>query len=366
MKSFNQLDRLGRIVLAAALLLGVSTTAIYAQNKDKEKSRPAPQHSAPPQQHHEAAPPQRHEPPPQQHSAPQSAPARTPSTPPSGSTPNSGRTFGNPSNNGGNVRPGGAAPNSVPNNRTGNTGNPANVGNTRPGGVTPNNVPNNRQATPNSVPSRGGFGSTGNNRPANTPGNTLGTNNNRPGGDVNVNRNPGGNNRPGTNPPPGGRVFGSNNTAGRPAAPMVTRTSNGGMVRRAPDGQVREVRTPSGAVIRHSPTGVRNVEVVRPGGRVVVARSVGGYVQRPVVVRGTTYVQRTYIVSGRPVVRVYNPYRWGGLSINIYRPVRYYPMGFYTYRLYAVGSAGALGLGMGNRDAVVWLLWRLVHSIPCL
>jgi hypothetical protein len=94
---------------------------------------------------------------------------------------------------------------------------------------------------------------------------------------------------------------------------------------------VSEVRTPSGAVIRHTPAGVRSVEVVRPGGRVVVARPVGGYVQRPVVVRGTTFVQRTYIISGRPVVRVYNPYRWGGLSINIYRPVRFYPVPFYTW-----------------------------------
>jgi hypothetical protein len=332
MKSSNELNRFGHLLVAAVLLAGAATAA-YAQ-KNKSSSSPsshsapqqhsAPQHSAP-QQH--SAPPQQHSAPPQQHSAPQAGAGRSPSAPSQGSAP--GRTFGNPSNGGrpggnapsnaGNTRPGGAAPNSVPNSRPGNTPG-GNAGNTRPGAAN----------TTNSGRNPGFPGNTGNARPGNTPG---AANNGRPapGGTPAGNRPgaAGANTRPGMNPPPGGRVFGGNNTAGR--APVVTRTPNGGMVRRAPDGRVSEVRTPSGAVIRHTPTGVRNVEVARPGGRVVVARSAGGYVQRPVVVRGTTYVQRTYIVGGRPFVRVYNPYRWGGLSINIYRPVRFYPVAYYTW-----------------------------------
>jgi hypothetical protein len=137
-----------------------------------------------------------------------------------------------------------------------------------------------------------------------------------------------GNRNPGNlTPPPGGRVFGANGRTG----PTVVRTSDGGTLRRSSDGRVREVRTPSGMVIRHEPLGVRRVEVVRPGGRVIVSTGRTGYVQRPLVFGGGTYVQRTYIVRGRPEVRVYRPLHYGGLVVNVYRPVRYYPAPLYTW-----------------------------------
>jgi hypothetical protein len=141
------------------------------------------------------------------------------------------------------------------------------------------------------------------------------------------------NNRPsqpaGMNPsysggrPPAGGVHGTE----------VIRTRNGGQVYRSPGGAIREVRTPNGAVIHHAPGGIRQVEVVRPGGRVVVANSRGnyGYVQRPLVVHNVTYVQRTYVYHGAPYVRVYRPWIWGGVTFHVYTPMRYYRPAFYAW-----------------------------------
>jgi len=108
--------------------------------------------------------------------------------------------------------------------------------------------------------------------------------------------------------------------------------SDGGMVRRSETGRVVEVRTPGGAVIRHAPSGVRRVEVVRPGDRVVVTTGRGyGYVQRPVVFASRSYVQRTYVVRGVAHVSVYRPLAWHGISLNIYTPVRYYRPAYYSW-----------------------------------
>jgi len=75
------------------------------------------------------------------------------------------------------------------------------------------------------------------------------------------------------------------------------------------------------------------VEVVRPGGRVVVANGRGsGYVQRSVMAGNRSYVQRTYVMHGAVVTRVYRPYSYRpGLVLNVYTPVRYYRPGFYMY-----------------------------------
>ncbi len=113
----------------------------------------------------------------------------------------------------------------------------------------------------------------------------------------------------------------------------VIRTRNGGQVYRGPGGTIREVRTPGGAVIHHAPGGVRRVEVVRPGGHVVVtgARGRVGYVQRPLVVHNVSYVQRTYVYRGASHVRLYRPWVWGGVTFHVYTPMRYYHPAFYTW-----------------------------------
>jgi hypothetical protein len=78
---------------------------------------------------------------------------------------------------------------------------------------------------------------------------------------------------------------------------------------------------------------VRRVEIVRPGGRVIVANATGraGYVQRPLVVQGHTYVQRTYLYEGRPQAVIYRPWSYSGREYQVYMPRHYYHPGFYVW-----------------------------------
>jgi hypothetical protein len=114
---------------------------------------------------------------------------------------------------------------------------------------------------------------------------------------------------------------------------QVVRTRDGGEIHRTQSGAIREVHTPGGAVIRHSPSGVRQVEVVRPGGRIIIANATGhsGYVQRPLMSHGHTYVQRTFIVDGRPHAVLYRPWSHGGREYQVYMPHHYYRPGFYVW-----------------------------------
>ena len=150
-------------------------------------------------------------------------------------------------------------------------------------------------------------------------------------------------NQPGTQP---GRTFG--NPPGRPAetgrapsridgrpaggAPRTYTTRTGDVIHRDSRGQVRQVRLNNGTVVYHPPNAPRRVEVVRPGGRVVVASAPGhGYVQRPVVIRNTTIIKRTYVYNGVPTARIFRPRIYNGVSLVVYTPVRYYRPAFYVY-----------------------------------
>jgi hypothetical protein len=65
---------------------------------------------------------------------------------------------------------------------------------------------------------------------------------------------------------------------------------------------------------------------------VVVASAPGhGYVQRPIVVRNTTIIKRTYIQNGVPMARFYQPRMFNGVALFVYRPVRYYRPAFYRW-----------------------------------
>jgi hypothetical protein len=89
---------------------------------------------------------------------------------------------------------------------------------------------------------------------------------------------------------------------------------------------------PNGTVVYHPPNAPRRIEVVRPGGRIVVAGAPGhGYVQRPIVVNNVTIVKRTYIYNGVPQARIYRPRVYNGITLAIYTPVRYYRPTFYAY-----------------------------------
>jgi hypothetical protein len=118
--------------------------------------------------------------------------------------------------------------------------------------------------------------------------------------------------------------------AGAPGRVVATR--GGDIVRHDQAGKVSEVHMRNGAVVYHAPTGLRRIEVARPGGRVVVAAAPGyGYVQRQIVVRNRPMVKRTYYVGGRSYARMYRPVTYRGLSFQIYTPVRYYRPMFYGY-----------------------------------
>jgi len=106
----------------------------------------------------------------------------------------------------------------------------------------------------------------------------------------------------------------------------------GGQVHYAPNGAPDRVVTRSGAVIMNRPGGVRQIVVERPGHVVMVTNPHGqGYIQRPFVVSGHEYYQRTYYVQGRPYVNVYRPYHYGGISFQVYAPMRYYRPAFYGW-----------------------------------
>ena len=113
----------------------------------------------------------------------------------------------------------------------------------------------------------------------------------------------------------------------------MVRTPGGGEIHRTSTGAIREVHTPNGAVIRHSPSGVRHVEIVRPDGRIIVANATGraGYVQRPLVSHGHNYVQRTFIIDGRPHAELYRPWSHGGREYHVFMPHHYYHSSFYTW-----------------------------------
>ncbi|HLO67531.1 MAG TPA: hypothetical protein VK188_10965 [Holophaga sp.] len=113
----------------------------------------------------------------------------------------------------------------------------------------------------------------------------------------------------------------------------MIRTPRGGEIHRTPTGAIREVRTPNGALIHHSPNGVRRVEVVRPGGGVIVANATGraGYLQRQVTWHNRPVIQRTYVFNGVVRPRVFRPWAHGGRVYPIYVPVRHYRPAFYHW-----------------------------------
>lgn len=89
---------------------------------------------------------------------------------------------------------------------------------------------------------------------------------------------------------------------------------------------------PADRTVTRSSMGTRTVVVQRPDRTVVVGRAPGrGYVQRPVVISNTTYVQRTYVHNNVVATRVYRPYSYRGATFAVYTPVRYYPPHFYAW-----------------------------------
>jgi hypothetical protein len=95
------------------------------------------------------------------------------------------------------------------------------------------------------------------------------------------------------------------------------------------NGRVETVHA-RGMSIYHSPGG--RIEVHRPDHVVIVTNARGhGYIQRPFVQAGHSYVARTYYVRGVAYARYYRPYTYRGVVLHAYVPVRYYAPGFYGW-----------------------------------
>ena len=134
----------------------------------------------------------------------------------------------------------------------------------------------------------------------------------------------------GAQPPvrqPGG-ITGGN--AGRQSHPDF-HGANNTQVHYGSNGQPRVVQA-RGMTIVHTPAGTRQVVVERPDHTMIVTNGArNGFVQRPYVVGNVSYVQRTYFVGGVSYARLYRPYMFGGISLNVYVPGRYYAPGFYAW-----------------------------------
>jgi hypothetical protein len=277
-----------RIAAAVLSLLMLCAAGLSAQSeKEKEKEKKAGH--TPAKQHEQAAPQQRHEQPAQQQQ--QSAPPQHQQAPPQIQRP-AGQPPANVTGSGDHTRP-------VTNDRpaaarpTGTPGQPQGQQNPgqgqRFGGQQPQNADTGRRFGRDAAPAGGQAV-----RPAYTP-------------RSNVRVEQGQYNR------------------------QIVHAPNGSQVQMA-GGRVVEVHAANGAIIRHTPDGVRRVEMVRPGGATVVVHGGGGYVQRTVVISNHSFVQRTYVVHGAVVTRVYQPYTIRpGIVVNVYTPVRYYRPGFYVY-----------------------------------
>ena len=153
-----------------------------------------------------------------------------------------------------------------------------------------------------------------------------------PGGaPANVNRTPG-NNAPVNNFNNRGAQNRGNGARPMPQGSREVSTRSGGSVTMRSNGRPAVVRASNGVEVRHGLTG--RTEIVRESSdhsRVVAVRGGYGYVQRPYVYGGHPYLARTYIVGGRPYESFYRGYPYRGVYLEVYAPVRYYPVGFYGY-----------------------------------
>lgn len=107
--------------------------------------------------------------------------------------------------------------------------------------------------------------------------------------------------------------------------------------------------------VHHGLNGGRRVEYERPDHtRIVAERGGHGYVSHPYMYRGHEFAHRTYYVHGRAYDRFYGRYEYRpGIFLDVYAPVRYYPVGFYGWAYnpwvapvpYAWGFAGVAWYG---------------------
>jgi len=138
-------------------------------------------------------------------------------------------------------------------------------------------------------------------------------------------------NRPGV----AGGYPNNNGILGRPAprGSHEIRLRNGSAVQRRPDGRISDMHDARrGMNVHHGIYGNTRVIVERRDhSRVFAERGRPGYVQRGYFHHGHEYARRTYYYQGRAYDRYYRRYPYRGVYIQVYQPVRYYPVGFYGW-----------------------------------
>ncbi len=97
------------------------------------------------------------------------------------------------------------------------------------------------------------------------------------------------------------------------------------------NGRVRSVHTATVDVVRTG-RGARIVTVRRPDHTLLVSYGPhAGYVQRALVYRGRPYMQRTYLLGGRVIVRNYARYSYGGFAYYAYVPQYAFAPAYYGW-----------------------------------
>ena len=122
-----------------------------------------------------------------------------------------------------------------------------------------------------------------------------------------------------------------------------------GDVRMRPGGRPMDVHdSRRGMDIHHNLGGGRRVFVNSGGRAMYYERGRPGYIGHPYMAHGYEFNRRTYYYNGRAYDRFYRPYGYHGFAMEVYAPVRYYPVGFYgwAYRPWVTPVPYAWGFGV--------------------
>lgn len=135
-----------------------------------------------------------------------------------------------------------------------------------------------------------------------------------------------------------------------PAGTTERHAANGAVFRQRPNGSLLDIHDPKrGMDIHRGVNGDRRVVVTRPDrSRVYAGRGGNGYVQHPYAFRGREFGRRTYFVNGRVYDRFYRHYPYHGVQLEVYAPVRYYPVAFYGWAYNPWARPVRYGWGWGG------------------
>jgi hypothetical protein len=123
----------------------------------------------------------------------------------------------------------------------------------------------------------------------------------------------------------------------------------GDAIQHRSDGRLSDVHDAKrGMDIHHGLNGERQVSVERADhSRIVAERGRAGYIQRPYSFHGHEFAQRSYYFQGHAYQSYYRGASFRGISINVYAPARYYPVGFYGWAYHPWGAPVAYAWGFG-------------------